>query len=385
MDRGVVAVSTVMPVLLDATSLPPSWGGVARYITGLLGGLDELHRPVHVVAKESDIERLRTAAPSHHYVAAPRLISSRPARLAWEQAGLPLLARRLGVRVLHSPHYTSPVVLGGLGSVVTLHDATFFSDPAVHSRLKRTFFRAWSRRAISRADAVVLPSGATRDELVRLAGLRPDRSVVAHLGVDQTVFHVPSAEDVSGFARAHELTQHGWIAFLGTIEPRKNVPALLRAYAEVRTRLGDSAPALVLSGARGWDQEASAMLDSAPSGVREVGYLPLDQLSALLGGSTVVAYPSLGEGFGLPVLEAMASGAAVLTTRRLSLPEVGGDAVAYTEPDAASLADALHRLILDDSERARLAVTAPLRAAGFTWAACARAHLDAYRRAGADV
>ena len=107
------------------------------------------------------------------------------------------------------------------------------------------------------------------------------------------------------------------------------------------------------------------------------GYLPVEQLAPLLGGAQVVAYPSLGEGFGLPVLEAMACGATVLTTRRLALPEVGGDAVAYTEPDAASIASALKQLLDDPAERQRLGEAAIKRAAGFTWDACAEAHIDA--------
>jgi glycosyltransferase involved in cell wall biosynthesis len=143
-------------------------------------------------------------------------------------------------------------------------------------------------------------------------------------------------------------------------------------------------PPLVLSGSRGWDEEAAQRLDALTpaDGVIEAGYLPLDELPAFLGGARVVAYPSLGEGFGLPVLEAMACGAAVLTTRRLSIPEVGGDAVAYTEPDARSIAEALGRLLDEPERRAELSGAALRRSHEFTWAACARVHLDAYADAG---
>jgi glycosyltransferase involved in cell wall biosynthesis len=120
-----------------------------------------------------------------------------------------------------------------------------------------------------------------------------------------------------------------------------------------------------------------------PAGLRLLrpGYLPLAQLPALLGGATVVAYPSLGEGFGLPVLEGMACGAPVLTTRRLSLPEVGGNAVAYCEPDADSIAAELARLLDDPQRRAELGRAGLARAAQFSWAASAAAHIEAYRRA----
>jgi glycosyltransferase involved in cell wall biosynthesis len=111
------------------------------------------------------------------------------------------------------------------------------------------------------------------------------------------------------------------------------------------------------------------------------GYLPLDDLPGFLAGATVVAYPSLGEGFGLPVLEAMACGATVLTTRELSLPEVGGDAVAYCGTSAESIGAELRGLLDDEARRTALAAAAIERAAGFTWAASARAHIAAYEAA----
>ncbi|WP_368498913.1 glycosyltransferase family 4 protein [Herbiconiux sp. A18JL235] len=364
-------------VLLDATSIPPSRGGVARFIAGVATGLHEAGRSIDVVVKERDRDFLREAAPSHRYHLAPKQVDSRGGRFVWEQTGLPRLADRLGCTVIHSPHYTFPLTTRAR-RVVTVHDATFFSSPEVHSRLKATFFRRWTRWACRFADELVTVSEATATELRRhVPAIRP-RMSVARLGVDRTVFHPPTQDAVDEVRERLGLTgERGWIAFLGTIEPRKNVPALIRAVQALRAA-DPSTPPLVLSGSRGWDDEAIALLEGGADGVIEAGYLPLELLSAFLGGSLLVVYPSLGEGFGLPVLEAMASGAPVLTTRRLSIPEVGGDAVAYSEPDADSLAAAVAALLADDALRTRLAAEGFARSAAFTWLACAEIYLAAY-------
>ena len=172
-----------------------------------------------------------------------------------------------------------------------------------------------------------------------------------------------------------------WIAFLGTLEPRKNVPALIDGFVRA-VRDDPDAPALVLAGGKGWDPRIDAALQAVPSSltVLRPGYVDRDLLPALLGGARLVAYPSLGEGFGLPVAEALACGAAVLTTRKLSLPEVGGDAVAYCETDSESISAGV-RSALAPSEQARLRSGAAARAALFTWRRSADAHIEAFTRA----
>ena len=368
-------------VLLDATAVPADRGGVGRYVDNLIPALAADGLDLLVACRRADAQHyaeLSGRAP----LLAPAATDSVPRRLLWEQTGFWRLIRKAAPDVLHSPHYTHPVA-ARRPLVITLHDATFFTDRDVHLRVKGPFFRAATRLALRRAACCIVPSEATADELVRAAHADRSRLQVAHHGVDSTVFAPPEPGAVAALRRRLGLGEDaGYVAFLGTLEPRKNVPELIRGWtASCRDRRNP--PALVLAGGSGWDTAVEDAVAAVPPQLSVVspGYLPQRDLAALLGGATVVAYPSLAEGFGLPVLEAMACGAPVLTTRRTALPEVGGDAVAYTEPDAASIGAALTALLDDPGHRAELAAAGRARAARFTWAACARAHISAYERA----
>lgn len=368
-------------VLVDATAVPADRGGVGRYVDALLPALARAGVDLVVATQAHDAALVGALVPQAEVVAVPGGVRRRPTRMAWEQTGLPVLARRTRADVLHSPHYTMPLA-PGLPVCVTLHDATFFSHPELHSPLKARFFRAATRWAVRHAASLVAPSHATAGEVARYAGGRAQDVVVAYHGVDAEVFHPVPATEQARVRATLGIGDREYVAFLGTLEPRKNVPALVRAWVRVCADR-DEPPALVLAGGPGWDTDVDPTLASVPAGLTAVraGYLPFDDLAGFLAGARVVAYPSLGEGFGLPVLEAMACGAAVLTTRELSLPEVGGDAVAYCGTDVTSLAGALADLLDDPQRSARLASAARTRAAGFTWDAAARQHVVAYERA----
>jgi glycosyltransferase involved in cell wall biosynthesis len=367
-------------VLVDATAVPADRGGVGRYVDGLLAALSVVDADLAIVCQRADAERYAHMAPTADIVAGPAAIAHRPARLAWEQTGLPLVAQQVSAEVVHSPHYTMPLRVGR-PVVVTIHDATFFTTPEQHTQVKGTFYRSATRTAIRRATRVIVPSKATRDELIRVLDADPTRIDVAYHGVDPDIFHVPTDADKARVA-ARLGVPGPYIAFLGVLEPRKNVPNLVRGWAKA-VHWRDDPPALVLAGGSGWDEEVDAALAEVPSHLRVLrpGYLRFADLPGYLGGATICAYPSHGEGFGLPVLEAMACGTPVLTTHRLSLPEVGGDAVAYTEPGVDAIAEALSALLDDEGRRRSLADAALTRAREFTWAASAETHLAAYARA----
>ncbi|HMA45787.1 MAG TPA: glycosyltransferase family 1 protein [Frankiaceae bacterium] len=368
-------------VLVDATAVPADRGGVGRYVDGLVAALGAADADLALVCQRSDAERYARIAPGATVVPGPAAIAHRPARLAWEQTGLPLVAQQVGAQVVHSPHYTMPL-RSGRPVCVTIHDATFFTEPEMHTAVKGTFFRSATRTALRRATRCIVPSKATRDEVIRVLDADPTKLDVAYHGVDTATFHPPTESEKQRVRLRLGLGGIPYVAFLGMLEPRKNVPNLIRGWAEA-VHWRDEPPALVLAGGSGWDDDVDAAVAAAPAHLRVIrpGYLRFQDLPGFLGGSMLVAYPSHGEGFGLPVLEAMACGAAVLTTPRLSLPEVGGDAVAYTEPDWESIARDLYALLDDAERRAQLGVAGLTRAREFTWAASAEAHLASYARA----
>ena len=370
-------------VLVDATSVPADRGGVGRYVDGLLGVLADTDADLVVICQRTDAERYARILPRARIEPAPSAVAHRPARLAWEQTGLPLFAQQVGAEVIHSPYYTCPL-RAGVPVTVTVHDATFFTEPEHYDKARGTFFRSAIKTSLRRAARVIVPSKATRDELIRLLDADPTKIDVAYHGVDAEAFHVPSEAEKARVRARLGLADCDYVAFLGAKEPRKNVPNLIRGWAMAVGDL-ENPPALVIAGGSGHDDEIDRAVAELPVHLRLLrpGYLRYADLPGYLGGALVAAYPSHGEGFGLPILEAMACGAPVLTTPRLSLPEVGGDAVAYTGEDAEEIARDLGSLLADAERRADLSRRAVERAKEFTWQSSAEAHQHSWARAAA--
>ena len=368
-------------VLFDATSLPARPAGVGYYVLNLLAHLSR--RPdevdLHVAVKRVDLERVGGVAPGAtlHTTA----LSSRPGRLAWEQTGLPRLARRTGADLLHGPHYTLPLAHGVPG-VVTFHDPTFFTDPELHERSKVVYFRTMARLAVARAARVIAVSRYAQAAAERFGRADRARIDVVYLGVDLERYS-PDARVDDERLRSELGVAGPYLLWVGTIEPRKDLPTLLEAFASLTA--GGAEHRLVVAGQAGWGltgfQEALERTGTRDRVVR-TGYVSEDHKVALYRGADALAYPSIAEGFGIQVVEAMATGCPVVTTTGSAPEEVGGDAVRLVPPrDHAQLASALEGVLGDAGERARLRGAGLARARSFDWSRTADGTLGTYRRA----
>ena len=278
--------------------------------------------------------------------------------------------------VVHATNHAAvPPAAEGQGLVVTVHDLAFDRFPHAFPAAWRWLYRAALRAAIRRADVLLVPSRATHDDL-RAHGAPEERIRVTPLAAS-----LPAGDaDVDGV-----LTRLGierpYVLSPGTIEPRKNQVRLIRAYRQVAP---DVPHALVLAGPDGWgvDEVDAEIARPGPGTIVRTGALTPADLDAVYRGADVAAYVSLYEGFGLPVVEAMRRGVAVLGSTTLAVAETAGDAALLVDPeDVAEIADGLARLLSEPGVRGELVEKGRIHADGFTWGTTARATLEAYREA----
>jgi glycosyltransferase involved in cell wall biosynthesis len=362
-------------VSLDATAIPARPVGAGRYVLELATALaprDDVG--LVIVARRGDGTRWRAIGNADVVERAP---AWRPVRLGWEQVALPKVLDGLGVDVHHAPHYTMPE-RARMPKVVTIHDMTFFDHPEWHERTKVRVFRRAIGVAAERADALVCVSAVTANRLQTRLNVKVPVRVIPH-GVDHSRFRPDGDDgslDLDGLG-----VRPPYVAFLGTLEPRKDVPTLVAAFDRVAASQRNLT--LVIAGLDGWGAtEVTEAISRAThrDRIRRVGYVPDDAVPALLRHAAAVAYPSLDEGFGLPALEALACGAPLVTTKGTAMAEVTGNAALLVPPgDPDALAEALAALVAGGANVDRLRARGPQVAAGHTWEATATAHAEVYR------
>ena len=364
---------------IDARLTYYTQGGISQYTQHLLRELPELAEDHSIAVLHSRKDERDLAGAPMHRVSCWTPSHHRLERLA---LGLEIAPRRLDL--LHSPDFIPP--LFGAGKfVITVHDLAFLHYPQFLTPESRHYYNGQIAAAAQRADRIIAVSEATCRDLTDLLEVPPDKIDVILEGVTPNFRPLPPADLVPALEK-YRLTA-GYILFVSTLEPRKNVSGLIRAYAALRAALPD-APPLVLVGDQGWLSEpVLGLIEKLRLGahVRWLGRVSYDMLPALYAAAGVFCLPSFYEGFGLPPLEAMACGTPVVVSQRASLPEVVGEAGLLVNPDDdEEITDTLRRVLTDPELAAEMRQKGLTQAGKFSWRRAAEETLAVYERTLAE-
>jgi glycosyltransferase involved in cell wall biosynthesis len=373
---GASASGRQLHVAIDARLVDYTHGGIAQYTIQLTRALAALGGArftlLRAARPQVDVESFATVRQRNVWT---------PPHSRFEQTTLPLELIAVGADVLHSPDFIPPF-RRTCRSVITIHDLAFLRFPETMTAQSHRYY-AQVRRAVHAADRIIAVSEATRADIHALLGGGDDRVRVIHHGLDPSFY--PRAFGEQRLTLDRYQVSGRYLLWVGTFEPRKNLPILLDAFEQIVTR--DPGIALVLVGKRGWlDGPIFSRLErlALRGGVRVLEDVPREQLPALYSAAAAFVFPSLYEGFGLPVLEAMACGTPVVAADVASLPEVLGTAGMLVRPDdSAALAEAVLRVLGDATFAGELVARGISRSQEFTWSRAAQLTLQTYREAAA--
>jgi glycosyltransferase involved in cell wall biosynthesis len=354
--------------------IPGGVGGTEIYLRSLLGALaeiDALNQYIVFTNRETEAGLVPATA---NFAVAPQPVRAafRPARMIWEQTGLPLAVRRERLDVLLSPGFTGPV-LCPCPSVTVFHDLQHKRHPEHFRWFDLPFWRIFLWASAHRSRLLLADSEATRRDLLRFYRLREEQVQVVPLGVGSRFFEL---------GRQRRQVEP-YLLCVSTLHPHKNLERLIRVFAEFRRSHPEFR--LVIAGLRGFHAEALEALTARlglGEHVRLTGWIPPDELEELYRRACAFVFPSTFEGFGLPVLEALAAGIPTACSAIEPLTELAAGAALQFDPtDEAAMRQALVRLVSDEELRARLSEQGPRRAAAFPWRRTAELTLAALRQA----
>ncbi len=372
-----------MRVLIDASGITRNKAGVGVYAKELIDRLaGAAGLELYLLVQDDDPDLDYGARSTVKMVKVPsRLMRSRPVRIAFEQTVLPLILLRHRIEVVHSLHYSFPLASFGAKRVVTIHDLTYVSMPELHLASKRWFFRFFIAKAAKAADGVIFISHSAAADFERCFGRPRGVAVVIHHGRSKGFEPLGEGGSAQAIRAKYGLPERA-IVYIGTIEPRKNLTRLVEAFA--RASVEQPEVSLAIAGMKGW------MYDGLFQRVKELGlepkvlflgFVPEEDKRALLCAAEVFAYVSLYEGFGLPVLEALACGVPTVASNTSSIPEIAGSAALLVDPlSVEEIAAGLKRLLAEPELRDRLREAGLQQAARFTWEWTASETVAMYRR-----
>jgi glycosyltransferase involved in cell wall biosynthesis len=378
-----------MRIAIDFTPAIAQTAGIGRYTRELVTALAQLDAADRFTLFSSE-----PGIAGREFPSTPNMrrrvfgVGNRSMTIVWQRLRMPLPAELLMGRadVLHGPDFVLPPVLRAR-RVVTIHDLAFITHPECAVPSLARYLEAAVPRSVRAADRVIAVSQRTADDLARHLGTLREKIEVIHLGISRNFTPQRDPDTIARVRARYGLTQRSVLA-VGTIEPRKNYERLIAAFAQASVTPGGPRM-LVIAGRKGWLFEgtfAAVERYRVADSVRFLDFVPDEDLLALYQSADLLAMPSIYEGFGIPAVEAMASGVPVVASTGGSLPEIVGDAALSVAPDDVdALSAAMVRLLTDADLRAALVQRGLRRAAEFTWQAAARAHLRVYHEVGSGA
>lgn len=373
-----------MNILIDFSQIPIKKTGVGTYGVNLVQKLSALHtnsRDVFFILLQDD-EGVFDTLSNNRFVFIPvknRIFRKFVPRFFLEQILIPWLTYKHQIDVIHSLHYSFPIAAFSVKKVVTLHDMTFFLFPEYHLPLKRYYFRFWIKMAALLADHLITVSESTRNDLYSFQRhVRSKVAVIPH-SCEQDASSTDNWGSVQSVMQKYSIPQN-YLLFVGTIEPRKNICRLIYAFERLAQEIPDFS--LVIVGQKGWgavDVERAFQESEVRDRIIFTGFIPEEEKSLLMQNARLFVYPSIYEGFGLPVLEALQFGIPTITSNVSSLPEVAGDAALTIDPFSAdAIYNAMKTILTDELLYARLQKKAILQSRLFSWERTAEKTLRVY-------
>jgi alpha-1,3-rhamnosyl/mannosyltransferase len=359
-----------MRITIDATSLLLRSAGVKNYT---YHWIDHLRRQAGPGEEIRAFPLLGDLRALDHEASALSMFATAP-RLAMLQAANWMAPALLDWAVSESDVFHASNMVRRVPRrtrlTATLHDLTSMLMPGLHTRANIRADRSFFERIVKRADALIAVSENTRLDAIRLLKIAPEKITTIYSGIPETYFTAAPAQ------RARP-----YVLYVGAVEPRKNLPALLDAWKQVKPGLRKEFE-LVVAGPAGWSSEATIARVRAEA--TYLGYVPEAELPGLVAGAAVFVYPSLYEGFGFPVVQAMAAGVPVVTSSTSCLPEIAGEAALLADPrSAAEIAAQITSLLESEALRAELGARGREQAKRYRWENCARLSLEFFRRVAA--
>ncbi len=375
-----------MRIGIDVTAAVSQGGGIGRYTRELIHALavvDAVNEYRFFSAKRP------STSPVPHPLPTASNIQTCPAPLAerwlyrlWYRLRLPLPVQWVTGRLdlFHSPDFVLPPVSGNIPTLLTVHDISFVHYPDVYPPKLVNYLNQVVPWSISRASHVLADSQATKQDLVDVWQIAPEKITVLYSGVHERFQPVTDGEKLTAVRQKYQLGSRPYILSVGTIQPRKNYQILIRAFQPVAAQYPHN---LIISGGKGWLYE-EMMTEVERQGlngrVRFIGFVDDADLPALYSDADLFVFPSLYEGFGLPLLEAMACGVPVISSDASSLPEVAGDTAVLLSPhDQAVWTNAMFDLLAHPDKRAALVAGGFRQARQFTWQTAAHSLLEIYQ------